>query len=480
MVTTRIKSLSELTGVIPDASLTSLKKLHQSRLKPFESPLAELTRAAVDDPTNFGNRKLDEFLASVIAELKAKRDAQKSAIIAHPKFRELERNHSVVRRRVFQKAGQGMRVRVVNASLADLRTDFADAGRPDLGWFYQQVIAAHYHRPGGEPIRTLTVADPVGAADAGVMTDLLGLAAEAHFVVLTTATPEVTAMEGEEPADFAHLTTATPDQIADDYKKADNAPLHGLQQTPLATRWLYAVGQANARLAHHPKHHPHPRSPGFVESNGPLRIPVSAVVGEAIAASYTRFGNGSRISGVFAGGKHVLAAVVSGGEVQTLDCVLNELHEKALHDNGLYCLLPWKKKDYAVGFDSPTAFVPEPTGDAQADADAVIASKLAFVLLAVEYGHRLKKELRYARGQAITCDGMKRLIEQKLKLDITPDANSASQATLARKPLAKVKVTVTSPSPGVFVATAEIIPHTLLVGARVSLKLKAELSAAKP
>jgi predicted component of type VI protein secretion system len=421
------------------------------------------------------------------AGLLEKASALKSAIMAHLSFQELQRNHTVVERRVFQKDGGGLGVRVMNATVADVRKDFADAGNPELGEFYQAVVSDEYHRPGGKSNRVVHLLFPVGPNEVDVVDPILDMGNEAHFVVVSTARPEVVLPDADEPpADFAGLTRSKPGQIASEYQKPENAPLHALNQDGKATKWVNAVGLANARKPFHPRSNPCPSSPQFKESNGPLRIPVSALASEAIARSYTRTGNnGSRISGFFGGGRHTLAAVVEDGEVMTLDCVLNYLQEQALHRCGLYCVLPWKRKNYAVGFDSVAGFVPVPTGDDQADANAVLASKVAYTMLSIEFGHLLKKELDAFRGLTVDCDSVRQVIESRLNVFVTPDIKALPknllerQDALARKPLARVEVKVTSSTPGVFHATADITPHTLLAGAHVTLKVKAEVSPKK-
>jgi type VI secretion system ImpC/EvpB family protein len=472
--------LKELGVSLAPATLTPIETYSDRKLKPHAVAVAQVVQAATQESENFGSQTFDEFMAAVKAGLWERVNAMKSAILAHPDYRNLERAHATVEEQVFQQDGKGLRVRVLNLTMADIRKDFAEAGTVERSHVYDSLVSGEYHRPGGQPNRVVHLTHPVGPDDVDVIEPLLTMADEAHFALATEAKPEVICPSdgAEAPADFRGLPR-TAAALGGEYRKLENAPLHGLQQKPIATKWLFAVGQTIGRRAYDPKTNAAPTAPMFRESNGPLYLPVSLLAAKSIARSYTRNVNGSRIAGVLDGGKHTRPSVIQDGEVMTLDCVINEKQEYEMHQCGLYCVLPWKRKDYAVAFDVPSAFVPVPTGDPQADADARLASRLNYVMLSIELGHRLKKALRYARGSTQDADTMAALIESELKLLVTPDAKSATQEVLARKPLASVKVTVTSPLPGVFIANANITPHTLMSEAHVTLTLKAEISAAK-
>jgi type VI secretion system ImpC/EvpB family protein len=468
--------LTEMGIKLPDEKVEQITTLTEAKLRSFDEAICELIRHAIQDCANFGDKNLDEFLAAVIGGLKDRKNALKSAILAHPDFRALESNHAVVEEQVFQEDGQGLLVRVINVTPEDLRKDLADAGLAEQSKFYTTVVAAEYHRPGGQPNRIVHWLAPVGPNDVDIIEPMLAMGHEAHFALITTVLPEVVCPVDDPedpPRDFSTLPQAG--EIISEYRKLENAPLHGLQQTPQSTKLLLAVGRANARRPYHPKTNPCPSSSQFRETNDdPLRVPAGLLAAKSIARSYTEFGSGSRIAGVFGGGKHTRASVIRNGEVMSLDCIINEPQEESLKKCGLWAALPWKRKDYAVAFDSVSAFVPVPTGDARKDADAVLASKLAYSMLSIEYGHMLKKELRYCRGLTVNCQAVATIIEEKLKAYVTPDLNSASQESLARKPLESVSVTVTMPKPGVFLATATITPHILLAGAHVTLKIQAQ------
>lgn len=463
-------------------SLAPIETLTEKKLKLHSDAVAHWVEAATEDSQNFSLKSTDEFLAAVKAGLEAGVNATKSAIMAHRSFRALERAHATVEEQVFQQDGQGLRVRVMSTTLSDIRKDLADAGKVDNSQVYQSLVANEYHRPGGKPNRIVHLVDEIGPNEVDVLDAFLEMADEAHFALLTQAEPGVVCPNdektGDAPRDYAKLPR-TPEGIEKEYGKLENASLHSRQQQPNATKWVYAVGQTIARRPYHPKTNPAPTAKSFTESNGPLYLPVSTLLAKSISRSYTRNRNGYQISGIFNGGKHIRPAIVQDGDVMTLDCVINDKQEAALHRSGLYCVTPWKSKDFAVAFDSVSAFVPVATGDEQEDADARVASRLAYTMLSIELGHMLKSALRYARGTTQDVRSMAELIENQMKLLVTPDARSATEEMLARKPLAAVSVRVESPAPGVFVGTAQITPHMVMSEVQVSLKLTAELSSLK-
>jgi type VI secretion system ImpC/EvpB family protein len=474
MITTPVNRISDLLDLAPQDKLAPIATLVDSKLKSCDAAVAEVIRTVIGDSANFVDKHLDEFLAAMIAGLKLRKDRLKSAILGHPETRALESNYAAVEEQVFQQDGQGLRVRVVNVTPQDVRQDLADAGLVEGTRLYQSLVVNEFHRPGGQPNRIVHWLPKVGAQDVDLIKPLLQMADEAHFALITTARPEVVCPvedPDELPADFQSLPPAI--KIRGEFSKLENASLHSLQQDPRSTKWVLIVGQANARCAYDPQANPCPGSPQFKESNGELRVGAGLLVAKSVARSYTANTNGSRIAGVLGGGKQNLPGVIKNGEVMTLDCVIDELQETQLKKCGLMSFLPWKRKDYAVAFDSVSAFVPVMTGDARKDADAVLASKLAYTMLSIEFGHILKRELRYARGLTVDCDTIAAMIEKKLKLFVTPDLKAVSQEALARKPLESVTVTVTMPLPGIFLANATITPHTLLAEAHVKLKIQA-------
>jgi predicted component of type VI protein secretion system len=464
---------------IPEDKLTALVTLGEKKLAQYAAELFDLAAAAIRDKA-FEKSSLDKFLANLLSGLRAQKDALKSGIMGHPNFRRLESNYATVEAQVFQKDGQGLGTRVVNVTMEDIRKDFSTAGLPERSKLYDSLVTSEFHRPGGNANRVLQLVNDVGPNDVDVLEPLLVMGDEANIMVCTNSRPDVLCppeSDGKPAVDFRKLPKSYDLERA--YRKAENSPLKGLQEQPLATKWLLGVGQPNARRPYHPQLNPSPVLPQFVESNPMLRVPVSTLAMLGLARSYTKFKVGARIAGFHTGGKHTLPTLVKNGEVATLDCTINDLHEAELHALGLYCALPWKGKDYAVAFDVPSAFVPVPTGDEQEDANAVLASKVAYQMMAIELGHELKQALRYARGMAVGCEQIQALLLKKFMLYVTPDLGSADQETLARKPLAKVSIVVTSDAPGSYLAKAAFVPHTFLGGVELTLKVQAQIDQGK-
>jgi predicted component of type VI protein secretion system len=200
----------------------------------------------------------------------------------------------------------------------------------------------------------------------------------------------------------------------------------------------------------------------------------------SLAASFTMYKTGVRLAGIHSGGRHHRPMIVASGQVQTTEIEIDEIIEKATRKCGFISYLPWKYQDFVVNFSTPTGYVPVPSGDPAKDGDAIVGSQLPFIMLSCQFGQLLKARLREALGQTMDEKKLKVILEAEFNKFVTPDVNSVDQATLARKPLAKVRVEVKQDSPGVYHATAQIQPHMLMVGARVILTLKAEVSPAKP
>src|SRR4051812_48748546 len=84
--TTLANRLKDLGCNLPAARVAPVEQFVGSKLKRFGEPVAELIRSAVADSPNFRSKRLDEFLAAVIAGLKDRLSGQKTAIMGHPEF----------------------------------------------------------------------------------------------------------------------------------------------------------------------------------------------------------------------------------------------------------------------------------------------------------------------------------------------------------------------------------------------------------
>jgi type VI secretion system protein ImpC len=475
----RIKEL--LPAALPAAQLEPLAAYVESKLPRFQEALAQLVAHAVGDSVNFRSQRMDEFLAAVIAGLRARVSSQIAAITGHPQFVKLEATNKAVEEMVFHPEGEGVKKRILNVSLADMRTALADAnGVPEDAVFYGPIVRNEFHRPGGRPNKFLVLTEDVGPEDAPLLKALLTIAREGHCPVLAQVKPGVVCPQDpasdSPPANFQGLPRKAEDLIAE-YGKAENAPLHGVQQSPEGGILGLGAGNVIARAPYHPVKNPAPRAEFLVEEHGPLLIPPQTLLAKILAASITRFGSAMRGIGVLC--KQTRPAVIADGEVQTTEIVIDELTETALRKCGLFSFLAWKGRDFVVNFSMPSAYVPIPSGDKAKDDDAVVAAQFQFVMLGCQYGQLLKARLREAIGKTVDEKAIKALLEAEFKQFVTPDVLGTDQASLARKPLARVQVDVQQVSPGVFHAQAQIQPHMLFIGACVTLKLKAEVSPAK-
>lgn len=482
--TTLVNRLKDVGCSVPAARIAPVETFVASKLKPFGEAITELLRSAVADSPNFRTKRLDEFLAAIIAGLKTRLSRQKSAIMGHAEFVRLERNNKSAEEIVFQKDGAGVKKRVLNVSLADMRTALADVnGDPERSAFYAPLCRDEFHRPGGKPNKFIVLNEDVGPGDAELLRALIRIGREGHSPVLASVKPGVVCPQNpssDQPAEDCRTLPTEPDDLIAEYQKPENAPLHGVQQSPDAIVLGLTVGKVIGRAPYHPAKNPAPRSEWFVDANGPLMIPSQTLLAKSLAASFTKYKTAVRIAGVHGGGMHTRPIVVAEGQVQTTEIEIDEPVEMALRKCGFISYLPWKYRDFVVNFSTPTAYVPVPSGDPVKDADAVVGSQLPFIMLSCQYGQMLKARLREALGQTVDEKTIKTMLLAEFNRFVTPDVNSVEQPTLARKPLAKVHIDVKQASPGVFHATAQIQPHMLMVGARVVLTLKAEVSPAKP
>ena len=140
----------------------------------------------------------------------------------------------------------------------------------------------------------------------------------------------------------------------------------------------------------------------------------------------------------------------------------------------------WKNQDYACFIGAQSLQNPTEYDDADATANAKLASRLPYLFATCRFAHFLKCIVRDKIGsfkeRADVANWLNRWISQYVNLDA-----NASDEVKAKYPLAAAEVVVedVEGDPGYYSAKFFLRPHYQLEGLTVSLRLVSKLPSAK-
>ncbi len=194
-----------------------------------------------------------------------------------------------------------------------------------------------------------------------------------------------------------------------------------------------------------------------------------------------------------------IRGVESGGAVQNLPChtfpsddggvdmkcpteiAISDRREAELAKNGFMPLIHRKNSDFAAFIGAQSLQKPMEYHDADATANARLASRLPYLFACCRFAHYLKCIVRDKIGSFRERDEMERWLNDWVMNYVDGDPANSSQETKARKPLAAAEVQVQEieDNPGYYAAKFFLRPHYQLEGLTVSLRLVSKLPSLK-
>jgi len=139
-----------------------------------------------------------------------------------------------------------------------------------------------------------------------------------------------------------------------------------------------------------------------------------------------------------------------------------------------------KGRDYAAFFSVQSANKPKKYDKDFANANARLSSQLQYIMAISRFAHYLKAMMRDKVGSFMSRKNCEEFLNRWIAQYVLLDDN-ASQSSKAQYPLreARIEVEEVPGKPGVYRAISYLRPHFQLDEIDVSLRLVAELPAAK-
>jgi type VI secretion system protein ImpC len=446
--------------------------------------------AVVDDVaeecTRLGKRP-EVVLTDRIGEIDALLSAQVNEILHAPEFQRLEAAWRALHYLVVQSdTGALLKVRLLNASKADLVKDLETASEFDQSALFRKIYEEEYGMFGGEPFGTLIGDYEFGRhpRDIALLERFSGVVAAAHSPFLSSAGPELFGWES-----FAELNR--PGEVARLFAGNEYAKWRAFRDSE-DSRY---VGLVLPRIL---LREPYLRQTEIVESfdfeedvDGPdqrkyLWGNPAFALGARLADAFTRYSWCASIRGVDAGGlveglaSH--AFETDRGRIAVkgpVEIAVPDLREKELADLGFIPLVHCKGSDLAVFSSAQSCQRAKKYDTDAANANARLSCQLQYMFSTSRFAHYLKVMMRDKTGSVVTRDEIEALLNRWLMDYCLGNPDDAGLEAKARRPLrdASVAVRDVRGKPGVYEAVIHLQPHFQLDELSVSLRLVTELPA---
>ncbi|ELX09826.1 ype VI secretion protein, ImpA family [Janthinobacterium sp. HH01] len=446
--------------------------------------ISELVSQVLEGTVVMSNN-LSATLDARVAELDRLISSQLSAIMHAPAFQKLEQSwtglHYLVRN---SATGQGLKIRMLNATKRELVKDFQSALEFDQSSMFKKVYEEEFGTFGGAPYAALLGDFEISRQpeDMYFIEQMSHVAAASHAPFIASAAPELFGLE-------SYGDLAKPRDLSKVFDTVEYAKWKAFRESEDSRYVGLALPRFLGRLPFNPVDGTTVEGFNFVEEvDGTdhqkyLWCNAAYAFGAKLTKAFDDFGWCAAIRGVEGGGlvddlpTHTFKT--DEGEV-ALKCptevAITDRREKELSDLGFISLVHCKNTAYASFFGAQSAQKAKKYSSEAANANAVLSSQLQYIFAVSRVAHYMKAMMRDKIGSFAAASNVEDFLNRWLMKYVLLDDN-ASQEQKAQFPLreASVQVHEVAGRPGVYRAVSFLRPHFQLDELSVSLRLVAEL-----
>lgn len=428
------------------------------------------------------------FINTRIAQIDTLLSDQINEVLHNNEFQKLEATWRGMKQLVYNaETGQGMKVRVLNASKKELLNDLERASEFDQSALFKQVYEAEFGQFGGAPYTFLVADYEFGRSpqDITLLEKLSNVAAAAHAPVLTAASPLMFDMD-------SYQDLNQPRDLAKIFESAEMAKWRSFRESEDAQYVVLTLPHTLMRLPYGPNTVP---VDGFnfkedvdgKDHSKYLWGNAAWSLAQRVTNACSVYGWPAAIRGVEGGG------IVEGLPTHTFltddgdnmmkvptEVAIPDRREKELDDLGFLPLVHCKGTDYAAFFGSATSKKPKLYDNDAANANSRISAQLPYVLVTSRFAHYLKAIMRDKIGSFASASNVSSFLNNWI-MQYTMGLDDAGQEVKASYPLrdARVDVFEVPGKPGSYKASVFLRPHFQLNELTASMRLVAELPPPK-
>lgn len=458
-----------------------------------EQILAILLQAATAGQLHW-QKNVTTTLTKTIKALDQKISKQLSAVFHHPNFKQLEGCwrglHDLVKQ---AETGTQLKIKLLSAPKALLQQDFAKASEFDQSQLFKKIYETEFGTAGGEPMSVL-LADyefDHSPAQLEFLNQLAKIGMAAFCPVITAPKPALLGLsswsELSKPRDLAKifdtaeyigwrnlrdkdesrfLVLTMPRMLARvPYQdKASDISAEFCFDEIATSSHNYATNQQHKQLLAHEDY-----------------CWTSAIygLGHCLAQAFAQYGWCTAIRGVESGGKVAelpLYFYTSDDGDQDLLCpteiAITDRREAELGRLGFLPLCHYRNTQFAVFFGAQTVHAAKRYDTAEATANALIATRLSYLLATSRITHYLKIIARDRLGSHLEASDLEVWLNRWINRYVNGNKDASTEMK-AKYPLAaaKISVIVDPNSPGHYQLIAWLRPWLQLEELTASLRL---------
>ncbi len=479
--------------IIPDEAKILDILLHDNKMARFpeqEEAAVDLLRELVNELTSATEPPAEQtivpFLMRRINEIDELLTGQINEILHHPDFQKLEGSWRGLHYFVMNtETSTRLKIRVLNASLKDLRDDLTKAIEFDQSALFKKIYEEEYGTFGGNPYSCL-IGDFYFSnhpQDIVFLEHISGLAAAAHTPFIAAVSPSFFNLDAFEglplPRDLAKIFESP------DYIKWNS--FRNLEDSRYVSLLLPRILM---RLPYGPNTLPVPdfnftEDVGVGDTNKFCWGNPAYALGQRITNAFAHYSWTAAIRGVEGGGKveglptYVFKTLEGDNTVKCpTEVAITDRREKELSDLGFIALCYSKGSDYAVFFGAQTAQKPKTYNLDEANANASISARITYMLAASRFAHYIKVLMRDKVGSFLTKENVENYLNTWLAMYILLNDDASAEAK-AKYPLREGRIDVYDEpgKPGSYKSVIYLRPHFQMEELTASIRLVATLPA---
>jgi len=425
-----------------------------------------------------------------IAQIDRLVSRQLNEVLHHPEFQRLEATWRGLKYLISQsETSDKLKVKIFNVSKKDLLRDLQKASEFDQSALFKKVYEEEYGTLGGAPFAAL-LGDyefDRGGQDVELLERISHVAAASHAPFIAAAAPAMFNMDSfteiDQPRDLAKVFDTVEYAKWKAFRKTEDSRYVALTAPRVLLRLPYGPGENEqpGEAFDYDERVDGTRHDDYLWGNAAWAL--AARITNAFALS----GWCAMIRGVEGGGRveglPVHTFRTDAGET-VLKCPtesqLTDRRENELATLGFAGLVHEKDTPNAVFLSVQSAQKPEVYDTPSATANARLSAQLPYIFAVSRFAHYLKVMMRDKIGSYTSRAEMEAFLNRWISNYVVSNAD-APIAVKARRPLSDARVDVAEipGKPGAYRAIAYLRPHFQLDEIHISMRLVADVPAAK-
>lgn len=433
-----------------------------------------------------GNNITDVYAAIMhaIANIDDKLSKQIDEIIHDSQFQSLEARWRGLYDLVDKsETGEFLKIRLLPVSIAELSSDLCNASEFDQSRTFKLIYEEEYGTMGGLPFSCIVLDAYFGKSsfDINLLTLLSQVASASHAPMLSGTKPEMfglrSFMDLHVPRDLSKVFESSEAASWNSFRETDESRYVNLFLPCILMRLPYSAKTERVKTFNYCESVDGESNDKFCWGNAAYAMAIrisDAISKHGWAAAIRGPEGGGMVSGLPAYSfKTSFADIALKCPTQTQ---ITDRREKELSELGFIALCHKKMTDQAVFFSGQSVQKAKKYSDPDSNANAVISTRMPYILNASRFVHYIKVIMRDKIGSFQSARQVEFYLQDWIAQYVLL-SDDADQATKAEYPLREAEIIVedVDDHPGEYNVTMRLRPHFQMEAANISVRFVAKV-----